>query len=136
MSLAQSPFSVTILTWCPSKKYLRQVLLGTCGMAKVVKIIVDSKCTGCETCVNNCPVGVYEIKDGKSVPVRVEECILCRTCESQCPEGAIQVIEVELYLQKWRPQKQNRQRQKQREKQKRRPHPNLKPNLRKNLPTN
>jgi len=78
------------------KKYLRQVLLGTCEMVRVVKIIVDSKCTGCETCVNNCPAGVYEIKDGKSVPVRVEECILCRTCESQCPEGAIQVIEVEM----------------------------------------
>jgi len=65
-------------------------------MAKLVKIIVDSKCTGCETCVNNCPVNVYEIKDGKSVPVRVEECIICKTCKFQCPEGAIQVIEVEL----------------------------------------
>ena len=59
-------------------------------MVRVVKIIVDSKCTGCETCVNNCPAGVYELEDGKSVPVRVEECILCRTCESNCPEGAIQ----------------------------------------------
>jgi len=66
------------------------------GVAKVVKIIVDSKCTGCETCVNNCPANVYEIQEGKSVPVRVEDCILCRTCESQCPEGAIQVIEVEI----------------------------------------
>jgi NAD-dependent dihydropyrimidine dehydrogenase PreA subunit len=78
------------------KKYLRQVLLGTCGMVKVVKIIIDSKCTGCEICVNNCPASVYEIKDGKSMPVRVEDCILCRTCESQCPEGAIQVIEVDI----------------------------------------
>ncbi len=60
----------------------------------MVKIIVDSKCAGCETCVNNCPANVYEMKDSKSVPVRVEDCILCRTCESQCPEGAIQVIEV------------------------------------------
>ena len=32
----------------------------------MVKIVVDPKCTGCETCVNTCPVGVYEIKDGKS----------------------------------------------------------------------
>ncbi len=65
------------------------------GEIKVVKIIVDSKCVGCETCVNNCPANVYEMKDGKSVPIRVEDCILCRTCESQCPEGAIQVVEVE-----------------------------------------
>ena len=59
----------------------------------MVRIIVNSKCTGCETCVNICPVGVYEIKNGKSVPIKVEDCLICRTCESQCPEGAIQVME-------------------------------------------
>ena len=63
---------------------------------KVVIIIIDSKCTGCETCVNTCPASVYEIKDGKSVPVRVADCVVCRSCESQCPEGAIQVIEKEI----------------------------------------
>ncbi len=71
----------------------------------MVKIIVDSKCAGCETCVNNCPANVYEMKDGKSVPIRVEDCILCRTCESQCPEGAIQVIEVETEPEKVVPSK-------------------------------
>jgi Fe-S-cluster-containing hydrogenase component 2 len=35
------------------------------------------------------------MKDGKAVPVKVEECLICRSCESQCPEGAIQVIEIE-----------------------------------------
>jgi len=60
----------------------------------VVKIIVDKdKCTGCGTCVDTCPMGVYEIQNGKSVPVKVDECIVCRACEAQCPEGAIQVIE-------------------------------------------
>ena len=60
----------------------------------MVKIVVDNnRCTGCKTCANTCPVGVYEIKDGKSVPVNVDECLVCRACEAQCPEGAIQVIE-------------------------------------------
>jgi NAD-dependent dihydropyrimidine dehydrogenase PreA subunit len=60
----------------------------------MVKIVVDVvKCTGCETCVNTCPVGVYEMKEGKSSPSKVEECLVCRACEAQCPSGAIQVIE-------------------------------------------
>ena len=59
----------------------------------MLHIIVDSKCAGCETCVNTCPVGVFEIKDGKATPSNVNECLVCRACEAQCPEGAIQVIE-------------------------------------------
>ncbi|HDD70439.1 4Fe-4S dicluster domain-containing protein [Candidatus Bathyarchaeota archaeon] len=60
----------------------------------MVKILVDNdKCTGCGTCVDTCPVGVYELNNGKSVPVKVEECLVCRACEAQCPENAIQVIE-------------------------------------------
>jgi NAD-dependent dihydropyrimidine dehydrogenase PreA subunit len=60
----------------------------------MIKIVVDNhKCTGCGTCVDTCPVGVYEVKDGKSVPVKPDECLVCRACEVQCPEASIQVIE-------------------------------------------
>jgi NAD-dependent dihydropyrimidine dehydrogenase PreA subunit len=56
------------------------------------KVIVDKeKCTGCGTCVENCPVDVYEIKNEKAVPVNEDACIGCRLCESQCPEGAITI---------------------------------------------
>jgi NAD-dependent dihydropyrimidine dehydrogenase PreA subunit len=61
---------------------------------EMVKIVIDiDKCTGCSTCVDTCPVGVYEIKNGKSVPVKPDECLVCRACEVQCSEGAIQVVE-------------------------------------------
>jgi NAD-dependent dihydropyrimidine dehydrogenase PreA subunit len=58
------------------------------------EVRIDSeKCNGCSTCVDTCPVGVFEIKDGKSVPVKMEECLACKACEAQCPTAAIQVIE-------------------------------------------
>jgi NAD-dependent dihydropyrimidine dehydrogenase PreA subunit len=57
-----------------------------------IKINLE-KCTGCATCVDTCPVGVYEIRNGKSQAVKVDECLVCRACETQCPEGAIEVIE-------------------------------------------
>ena len=60
----------------------------------MVKVVVDNtKCNGDETCVNLCPVMVFEMKDGKSVPVNGDDCIVCRACEVECPTGAIQVIE-------------------------------------------
>ena len=60
----------------------------------MVEIKVDNeKCTGCGTCVDVCPVAVYELQDEKSVPVNVDECIICKVCEPECPEGAIEVIE-------------------------------------------
>jgi len=60
----------------------------------MVKIVIDNdKCTGCRTCADTCPVGVYEVQNNKSVPVKSSECLVCRACEVQCPEGAIQVVE-------------------------------------------
>ena len=56
------------------------------------KVIVNEElCTGCGTCVDNCPAGVYELKGEKAVPVNEDACIGCRLCESQCPQGAITI---------------------------------------------
>ncbi len=48
-----------------------------------------NKCIGCGACISVCPVGVYELKDGKSVPVNIKKCIECRACEAACPVAAI-----------------------------------------------
>jgi NAD-dependent dihydropyrimidine dehydrogenase PreA subunit len=57
-----------------------------------VKIDIE-KCTGCGTCVDTCPVGVFEIQNEKSVAVNPDECLACKACEAQCPENAIEIVE-------------------------------------------
>ena len=60
----------------------------------MVEVKVDvEKCTGCGTCVDTCPVDVFEIKDEKSVVINNDECLVCRACEVQCSESAIEIIE-------------------------------------------
>ena len=49
---------------------------------------------GDEECVDACPAQVYEMVDGKSEPVNMDECLGCETCVEVCPEGAITVTEV------------------------------------------
>ena len=59
------------------------------------EIVVDKdKCSGCEECVNACPAQVFELQDGKSVPVYADECLGWQTCVVVCPEGAITVTEM------------------------------------------
>lgn len=49
---------------------------------------VDSgKCTGCEKCVNACPLEVIEMHDGKAVVG--DGCAECGACLDACPNGAI-----------------------------------------------
>ncbi|MEM1607232.1 MAG: ferredoxin family protein [Candidatus Bathyarchaeia archaeon] len=56
-------------------------------------------CEGCGTCIDVCPVNVYEwaetpdhpVSERKSDPVRESECIQCLACETQCPTQAIKI---------------------------------------------
>ena len=60
----------------------------------MVEVKVDlEKCDGCSTCIDTCPVEVFEMKDDKSIPIKQEECLVCKACEVQCPNTAIEIIE-------------------------------------------
>ena len=56
-------------------------------------IVDEEKCSGCEECVDVCPVEVFEMQDGKSVAVNAEECLGCESCVEVCEESAIVVEE-------------------------------------------
>ena len=51
--------------------------------------IVDSeKCTGCESCVESCPLDAIEMKDDIAV-VDEDTCGDCGACVDACPVEAI-----------------------------------------------
>ena len=53
--------------------------------------IDGAKCTGCGSCVQVCPVGVFVMKGKKAAAAKAKDCIGCRACEASCPAGAIKV---------------------------------------------
>jgi len=53
----------------------------------MVKVDPDT-CTGCETCVEACPVEAISMVEGKAV-INQETCTECGTCIGECPVEAI-----------------------------------------------
>ena len=48
----------------------------------------NAKCTGCESCVDECPAGAISMADGKAV-VDADGCIDCGACIDACPVEAL-----------------------------------------------
>jgi NAD-dependent dihydropyrimidine dehydrogenase PreA subunit len=61
---------------------------------KIVTIDED-KCTGCGTCVPDCPEGALQVINGKARVIGDPLCDGLGACVKGCPEGALQVIERE-----------------------------------------
>jgi pSer/pThr/pTyr-binding forkhead associated (FHA) protein/thioredoxin reductase/ferredoxin len=63
--------------------------------AEVVKRLVhsinDSKCVGCNMCVQACPASVLELVDHKSRVVNFDSCIQCKKCETACAFDALRM---------------------------------------------
>lgn len=58
------------------------------GRTKRPKAYVNTgKCTGCGICVDICPVGAIELREGKAIIS--DDCIACGQCVSECPSNAI-----------------------------------------------
>jgi len=59
--------------------------------------IEKSRCNGCGTCADFCPVSVFEMQSQngsrRPVPVRLSDCWGCDTCVGQCPNDALRVIQ-------------------------------------------
>lgn len=48
----------------------------------------NSKCTGCESCVEECPSEAIKMSDDKAV-IDQDECLDCGVCVDSCPAEAI-----------------------------------------------
>lgn len=51
----------------------------------------EEKCTACRQCIEKCPFGALELKDGK-IEVN-SNCRMCKLCVRTCPEQAIELRE-------------------------------------------
>ena len=59
------------------------------GKGRVMPAKVDKeKCTGCESCIEECPSEAISMDEGKA-KVNPEACIDCGVCIDACPEQAI-----------------------------------------------
>ena len=58
------------------------------GVIQMVAIINTEKCTGCETCVSECPASAIAMESDKA-KVDKDMCVDCQTCVDVCPSEAI-----------------------------------------------
>jgi Fe-S-cluster-containing hydrogenase component 2 len=54
----------------------------------LVAVVDKDKCTGCETCVSECPASAISMNNEKA-KVDKDMCVDCETCVDVCPSEAI-----------------------------------------------
>jgi len=58
----------------------------------VAKVNVE-ECTGCGTCVDECPQEAISLNDNDIAVINADECTDCGICVDACPTEAISVEE-------------------------------------------
>lgn len=58
-----------------------------------------TKCTGCGSCVENCPQGAISLRDGKAY-IEKKLCKECGSCWELCPNNAICEVETPAAVQR------------------------------------
>ncbi len=68
-------------------------------LPKVLAVINQAGCTGCEACVQFCPVDCIELVPGEHFPdmnkvveVDLARCIGCKACAKYCPWDTIEMV--------------------------------------------
>ena len=58
-----------------------------------IRKIDKNLCTGCEICIEKCPMDVIRMDEdtSKAFIAYLSDCQFCFLCERECPEGAIYV---------------------------------------------
>ena len=58
-----------------------------------IRIIDESLCNGCGTCVDICPLDVLRMDETREIAFvkYIEDCQSCFMCELMCPQKAIMV---------------------------------------------
>ncbi len=71
------------------------------GKLVVYEHLLRLKCdpTGCKACVNICPTGAWEIREGFPT-VDEDICIYCGACENACHLGLIRVVRINLRVER------------------------------------
>ena len=58
----------------------------------MIELVVQSRCTGCNACVEICPTNVFDaLAAGPPVIARPDDCQTCFICELYCPVDALYV---------------------------------------------
>lgn len=59
----------------------------------MVAIVDVEECTGCGTCVEDCPVEAITLNDDDIAVIDEDTCTDCGTCVDVCPTSAISLEE-------------------------------------------